>query len=216
MKKIKVTCIKQDDLGIITDAAKLTQIRGYVPQGTSNEGLVARLILMGHWAPLEFADMTVFIQGCSRVFLAQITRHRLVSFMSSSQQYQDHSNFDYVTPEALGEADKADYTKIMSRLDWEYRKLASSIGKDDARYLLPNACRVDLLMKANLREWLSVIIPQRICKRNTPETVHIMKLICEHLPFNMLTGPACITTGHCDQGKMACNDPYTCTSDLLP
>ena len=217
MKNIKVIPISvptAEDLSIITDAARMTQVRDYEFGNQPNTKLVVSLIKMGHWAPLEFVDMTVLIRGCSRTFLAQITRHRLCSFMSSSQQYQLHNDFHYVIPEEF--VDNSEYSALMDTINTEYCKFEKTVGRDVARYVLPNACRVDLLIKANLRQWLSVIIPQRICHRNTPETKHIMKLICELLPYNLLTGPACLTMGICDQGKMACSTPYTCKEELLP
>lgn len=219
MNKIKVIPLRvpsEADLALITDAARLTQVFDYSPTGQFMPGLAKRLMDMQHWAPFEFCDMTVLIKGCSRTFLAQITRHRLCSFISSSQQYQDHSKFDYVVPTSITGSDLKMYQKTMEKLRADYITLVEAVGKDDARYVLPNACRVDLMVKANLREWLSVIIPQRSCKRNTPETIHIMKLICALLPIDLLTGPECITTGGCNQGKMSCRDLYQSKMELLP
>ena len=218
MNKIKVIplAIPSDkELALITDAARLTQVFDYSPTGQYMAGLAKRLMTMGHWAPFEFCDATFLIKGCTRVFLAQITRHRLASYMSSSQQYQDHSKFDYLTPKSLSDVGVDIYATRMESIRKAYIDLLPLIGKDDARYVLPNACRVDLIIKANLREWLSVIIPQRICKRNTPETIYIMQQICQFLPYDLLTGPECITDGKCNQGSMACSDPYQCVGDLL-
>ena len=215
MNKIQVvplTMPNENDLKLITNAAKLTQVFDFSFKDSVNYRLLSRLIDMGHWAPFEFADFTVFINGCSRVFLAQICRHRLASYMSSSQQYQDHSNFDYVIPNEI--EDLENYQNVMSDLKVLYVNELQKSNKDAARYLLPNACRVNLMMKANFREWLSVIIPQRICKRNTPETIIIMKKIAAYFPFVLLTGPPCLTEGACNQGKMCCKSPYKDKSEL--
>ena len=218
MNKIKVIGIQvptEKELALITDAARLTQVKDYSFTGQYIPKLAQKLLTMGHYAPFEFVDMTVFIKGCSRTFLAQITRHRLCSFMSSSQQYQHIKIPDFVIPCGLSEEQITRYIDSANE-NWEvYNELEKEVGRDQARYILPNACRVDLLIKANLREWLTVIIPQRSCKRNTTETQYIIREICQLLPYDLLTGPECLTLGKCNQGSMACNDTYQCKGDLL-
>ena len=71
---------------------------------------VERLMSMGHLSALEHISFTFAIEGVSRSFLAQITRHRIASFSVQSQRYVelggDTGGFGYVVPpaiEALGE-----------------------------------------------------------------------------------------------------------------
>lgn len=52
----------------------------------SAEGMIRGLLARHHDSPLEFADLEFMIVG-DRSFLAQITRHRLVSFAVESQRY---------------------------------------------------------------------------------------------------------------------------------
>lgn len=218
MKNIKVTILNQptkDQLRIITDAAALTQIKGYKP-GTRpfNIDLVKRLVSMGHTSLLEFANLTVFIENASRVFLSQITRHRLSSYTSQSQQYQKHHGFDFLIPNDIqGTELQADYIAFMEQAEKLYGKLEAHVGRDTARYVLPGATCNNLLMSANLREWMTVIIPQRLCLRNTVETQYIMRLLLDKLKGTplcdlfLLSGPACCH-GTCDQGSMSCGKPF--------
>lgn len=224
MKNIKVTILSQpsgDQLRIITDAAALTQIKGYKP-GTKpfSIDLVKRLVKMGHTSLLEFAQLTVFIENASRVFLSQITRHRMASYTSQSQQYQKHHGFDFVIPEDIKATELyAEYIQFMHDAERLYGKLEEQVGRDTARYILPGATCNNLLMSANLREWLTVIIPQRLCLRNTAETRYIMKLILDQIketPLKdlfLLSGPACCHET-CDQGSMTCGKPFK-MSDIL-
>ena len=102
-----------------------------------------------------------------------------------------------------------------------YRLLkAHGVPRDQARYVIPGAARNDLFMDANARQWIEVILPQRICKRNTLETRHVMALILKNLMLNYdylfkHAGPACLTCGKCDQGKMSCGRPFTAFDELL-
>ena len=68
---------------------------------------LGRLANMGHQSPVEHASFTFGIEGVSRAFLAQITRHRVASFSVKSQRYVSAAeSFNYVVPpaiEALGE-----------------------------------------------------------------------------------------------------------------
>lgn len=224
MKNIKVTILSQPtdkQLQIITDAAALTQIKGYKP-GTKpfSIDLVKRLVSMGHTSLLEFANLTIFIENASRVFLSQIVRHRLSSYTSQSQQYQKHNGFDFVIPEDIKATELyADYIQFMHDAERLYGKLEEQVGRDSARYVLPGATCNNLLMSANLREWMTVIIPQRLCLRNTVETQYIMRLLLDRLkgtPLRdlfLLSGPACCH-GTCDQGSMSCGKPFK-MEDLL-
>lgn len=218
MKNIKITILDQpspDQLRIITDAAALTQIKGYIP-GTKpfSIELCKRLKDMGHTSLFEFAHLTVFIENASRIFLSQITRHRMASYTSQSQQYQKHHGFDFVIPEDIKQSEYyGTYLAFMEDAERLYSKLEASVGRDSARYVLPGATCNNLLMSANLREWLTVIIPQRLCLRNTTETQYIMKLILDKIkdaPLRdlfLLSGPACCS-GTCDQGSMSCGKPF--------
>jgi len=216
------------DLGLMTGAAKMTQVRGLMPDGVElNVGLLGRLLKMGHTSVLEHADFAVVVENATRVFLAQITRHRLASFTSASQQYQVHDGFDYLVPPFSPNDPEEDelhrrYVAMMIQIDSLYQDIERLLGRDWARYILPGACRNTLLMKGNLREWFTVVFPQRLCKRNTPETLLVMSKalhiaanggmveLCKH------TGPACLTIGVCDQGSMCCGKPYRDWTAMLP
>ena len=62
---------------------------------------------VGHASPIEHASFTFGIEGVSRTFLAQVTRHRIGSFSVQSQRYVRLEDFRYVIPpeiEAIPEA----------------------------------------------------------------------------------------------------------------
>ncbi|MEE1018409.1 MAG: FAD-dependent thymidylate synthase, partial [Acutalibacteraceae bacterium] len=76
-------------------------------------GFVNMLASVGHQSPIEHVSFTFGIEGVSRSFLAEVTRHRIASFSVQSQRYVAENNFEYVLPpeiEAIPEA-KAEFIK---------------------------------------------------------------------------------------------------------
>ena len=77
---------------------------------------VAMLERLGHESPLEHVTFTFTIEGVSRAFLAQITRHRIASYSVQSQRYVNKKgHFDFIVPPAISENDEAfeEYNKII-------------------------------------------------------------------------------------------------------
>lgn len=119
----------------------------------------------GHLSVFEHANITFHIEGISRSCMAQLTRHRHASFCVESQRYNryDLSGDDwYVTPpsmeqivvnsddETFAEAHFEDSMRCSAN---DYRiALESGIKPEDARYMLPEAAKTNLVMTCNVRE----------------------------------------------------------------
>lgn len=218
MNKIKVSLINQitaESLSIVTDAARLCFVKDYEPSKIFQPKLFTKLIEMKHMAPLEFLDFTFHLQGISRVASLQLVRHRTCSWMSSSFQYQSAEGFDYVVPPNMSYNNAKLYHEQMASARKTYIELKKEIGQDNARYCIPTSARTDMFMKVNLRNLIH-LVNVRICKRNSPEIVHIAKLICQCLPYELLEffAPDCMLGG-CTQGKMQCSEPYMCVEEML-
>lgn len=221
MKNINIRLITKPDFdvpGVIGGLASLTQHKKEFTPASHEAGLkiMQRLVDMGHTSLLECADFGFIFGSTSRVFLAQITRHRVASYTSGSQQYQDHDDFPFVMPESIANhaAAKEEFERIMHEINLSYGRLKAQVGKDDARYVLPGAASNHLYAKFNLREIVGPIMTQRVCRRNTPESLSNMRgmLRCmmsagfeDCIRFG---GCACVTEGRCDQGKMSCGSPF--------
>lgn len=217
MQQIKVTLqtpITEIELARVTNAANLCFIKNYEPTNKFNPKLFTELIKLKHFAPLEFLDFTIFIQGISRVAALQIVRHRTFSWMSSSFQYQKANNFDYVIPNGLQETELLAYKTYMEQARNLYINLEKTIGRDNARYTIPTAARTDMFMKGNFRN-LMHFINLRICRRNTEEVQILCQKIVSVFPKMLqqfLTASCC--HGTCDQGSMSCGKPFK-MEDLL-
>lgn len=195
---------------------------------------VDRLMNLGHESPFEHITFTFSIEGVSRSLLAQLTRHRIASYSVQSQRYVKSKDSKYVIPtsiENIPEA-KEEFCKVMENLLTSYNKiteilknhynkqykikakestaLSKSIEKlaiEDARYILPNAWKTNLICTFNARSLFN-FFNHRCCSRAQWE---IRNLACEMLKLvksvapNVFrfSGPKCLK-GVCPEGKMSC------------
>ena len=180
-----------------------------------NSAFISRLMDMGHHSPVEHASFTFSIEGVSRAFLAQITRHRIASFSVRSQRYVSEDAFNYVVPpaiEALGAAAVARFAGQMDTImDW-YHDWQGALGhgeksNEDARFILPNACETKMIVTMNARE-LMHFFELRCCNRAQWEIRSVAWLmLAEVLKVapNLFRdcGPGCLRGG-CPEGKKSC------------
>lgn len=127
----------------------------------SSEKFVAGIVRRGHEAVLEHFDITVkFV--CDRGVSHEIVRHRMASYCQESTRYCNYSQdkFDneitVIKPFFLDEnapgwlmwkrACKTAETAYFDLLDF-------GCTPQEARAVLPNSLKTELVMTANLREW---------------------------------------------------------------
>lgn len=124
-----------------------------------NKKFIQNIIALGHESPLEHASATFLISGVSRSLSHQLVRHRIASPTQKSQRYVKESNFEYVVPDSIKEKGLADvFEKQMNTIQGFYDYwIEQGILRQDARYVLPNACTTTLYFSANLREWRNII-----------------------------------------------------------
>lgn len=185
---------------------------------SSNTKIVENVVKFNHTSILEHLNYTFLVEGASRSFLAQVTRHRHFSFTSGSQHYIDYSKIaDFVIPiEMLEISDENLKTKTISKyLDTnsksleKYRDLISDgIKPEVARQVLPNGMRNNLVITGNLRQFIN-FLNQRLCFRNTSEIQYIAYKIYRELyklnpEIMKQVGPDCMIRGFCTQGHKTC------------
>jgi thymidylate synthase (FAD) len=181
--KVKILSITPDYIKAIWVAArncyykgKLTELEG---EYTTDKGylLLRKLIRLNHNSCLEHINFQISLEGVSRSFMAQITRHRHVTFHISSQHFQDHSDYLYVMPKFINSENKKLFINTINIINDTYKKIIENGDKHYiAREVLPNAVSVKIIMTVNLRE-LRHIIKIREGPENTPEMQEVMGLI---------------------------------------
>lgn len=110
---------------------------------------------LGHLSVFEHASSTVRIEGISRACSHQLVRHRLASFCQESQRYckYDFEGSDWYVMPPDTEGLYGCYEESMRCAADDYRRaLGEGVKPEDARYLLPEATKTNLVMTMNCRE----------------------------------------------------------------
>jgi thymidylate synthase (FAD) len=140
--------------------------------------LIKHLIKLDHGAMLEFASFNIkFV--VNRAFTHEIVRHRIASFAQESQRYVGYGDaIEFIIPSWMDhdavEFDAEDSTFICKLWDdwsqadiwWmgsmidvaiKYRCLLDEGWKpEQARDILPNACKTEINVYTNLRECIHI------------------------------------------------------------
>ena len=127
----------------------------------SAENFVRMLIERGHESVLEHASITVrFV--CDRGISHEIVRHRIASFSQESTRYCNYSNdrfrnnITFIKPCFLDEGTGGYklWKQAMFIAEKEYFELLKlGCTPQEARSVLPNSVKTEIVMTANLREW---------------------------------------------------------------
>ena len=146
---------------LIERAARTCYDTTHRMSSSDTRAFLKRLYDAGHHSVFEHAGATFRVRGVSRACSHQLVRHRLASYSQRSQRYVKEKEPAFVTPPSVRKAGgKAAgcYNKSM-RAAWDaYLELMSlGVPREDARYVLPNACATEMVMSANFREWLHVL-----------------------------------------------------------
>lgn len=125
-----------------------------------NPKRVERCLRNGHTSVTEHVSATFRIEGISRSCLAQLTRHRMASFSVMSQRYCTIEGDEwYVMPQSF--TDKGEEVMFEAAMDRAKRDYLHAIEKgikpEDARFLLPEATKTNLVMTINARSLMNFL-----------------------------------------------------------
>ena len=147
-----------------SDAHIETLLDGLTPEKTA--AFLQKLTDLGHASPIEHASFTFGIEGVSRTFLAQVTRHRIGSFSVQSQRYVRLDDFRYVIPpeiEAIPEA-KAQFI--------------ASMNEDAEKYL----ALVRTLEDAHTARFMAEGLTEKAARAKPPSRPMRMRALCCQMP----------------------------------
>lgn len=177
IERVARTCYKSED---------------YIKEGSA-ERLVKSLIDRGHEAMLEHYSFSIkFI--CDRGVSHEIVRHRVASFAQESTRYCNYSKdkfgneltfikpcfWDKYSPcmELWLQATKQDEVKYFELLEM-------GATPEQARSVLPNSIKTEIVMTANLREWrhfLKLRTAQAAHPQMRELTIPLLKELKEKIP----------------------------------
>ena len=125
-----------------------------------NPKRVRRCIANGHTSVAEHVSATFRIEGISRSCLAQLSRHRMASFSVMSQRYCEIEGDDWyvVPPSVIKAGEEVGFRAETEKAAKAYRRLlAKGVKKEDARFLLPEATKTNLVMTINARSLMNFL-----------------------------------------------------------
>jgi thymidylate synthase (FAD) len=182
--EVELLSYSPDPERLIERAARTCYDTTHRMSSSDTRVFLKRLFDAGHHSVFEHASATFRVSGVSRACTHQLVRHRLASYSQRSQRYVMEKTASYVTPPTIlkaGQGTAGLYRKaIESAWDAYLKLVAAGVPREDARYLLPNACASELVMSANFREWLHVL-RQRLAPDAQWEIAELCRLIHEKL-----------------------------------
>ena len=172
--------------------------------------LVRQVVKSGHHSVLEHASFTFAAEGISRACTHQLVRHRLASYSQQSQRYVKAKDFNYIVPQSVkAKGKERQFADFMAAAAALYAELGEAgIDKEDARFVLPNACETKIVITMNSRELLH-FFEKRTCSRAQWEiralAGEMLRLCKEKAPIIFENaGPSCVSRLECREGKMSC------------
>lgn len=156
---------------------------------------VQKIIKSGHEAVIEHFNITAkFI--CDRGVTHELVRHRLASYCQESTRYCNYSQekfgkeitviaphwyTDDTANNPKARALRPTWIRAMEAAEQAYlMMLEDGATPQEARAVLPNSLKTEIVMTANLREWRH-IIKLRTSKRAHPDMRYVMILAYDQL-----------------------------------
>ena len=178
----------------------------YKSEGKATESsataFIERIIKSGHESVIEHEKITVKIT-CDRGVSHEIVRHRIASYSQESTRYCNYSHDKFgreltlIKPCFWDECSKeySTWISIMQIIEDTYNKMIDDGAKpEEARSILPNSLKTEIVVTMNLREWRH-FLKLRTSERAHPQmrqiAVPLLKYFNKLLPsvFNDITDP---------------------------
>jgi thymidylate synthase (FAD) len=206
-----------EDAELLCGAAALTSTKSGSPSEVfenmdleTAKRIITRVTDYGHFSVIEHASFTFSIEGASRAMTHELVRHRIASYTQQSQRFVTYDTLaKYVTPPSVvcnAEA-KSIFDETLEKISETYQNLLRmGIPKEDARFILPNAAKTNIIVTMNARE-LRHFFCLRCCARSqweireaAIEMLRQAKKAASALFEN--AGPSCVELSYCPEGKM--------------
>ena len=172
--------------------------------------LIKKVIESGHGSTIEHIVFTFGISGVTRTLSHQLVRHRAgVAFDQQSQRYVNYKRPSYMVPGSIADAEPGLRDAFVAEMDESLelygRLLGAGIPGEDARFVMPNATRTNLVMTTNLRALIHMS-GLRLCTMAQWEIRRLFQLIRHEIfavsPFlGSFLAPKCVPLGYCDEDR---------------
>ena len=189
----------------------------------------------GHLSIAEHVNFTFAIEGISRACSHQLVRHRHCTFSQQSQRYVEIKedlkellelrDKDRILKEELYlmeickkyfvGIDIDNFTMYLDILIQYLQNIKQGMKPEDARAILPNATKTNIVMTCNLRE-LMHMCNLRLCTRAQKEIRELFEMIQKRVTsidsnLGNLLIPKCEVNGFCIENKSCGRKPMVST-----
>lgn len=143
------------------------------PKTATNDGYLANIISQSHFSVMEHGSVTFYVTGVSRSLLAELSRHRHLSFSVVSQRYVDANDLAMVKPPIMKDLDGEAWSTanyILEETESQVRHAYDSLvnifveqgykrkeAREAARAVLPNMTDSPMVVTGNIRAWRDVL-----------------------------------------------------------
>jgi thymidylate synthase (FAD) len=187
---VKFLASTQYAFELIENAGR-TCYKSEVKSKESSEKFVKKIIDNGHDSVLEHAHISLKII-CDRGVSHEMVRHRIASFSQESTRYCNYSKDKFggeitvIKPLFFHPSDVCyiHWYKAMETAEKAYFDLLlNGATAQEARSVLPNSLKTELVMTANIREWRH-ILKLRCSEYAHPQMQEVAKIIKQELIKN--------------------------------
>ena len=164
-----------------------------ITQNSANS-FVQRIINSGHESVIEHEKITVKII-CDRGVSHEIVRHRIASYSQESTRYCNYSKDQFgneitVIKPCFWDESSPNYLiwkKQMESIEKAYFDLLSNGAKpEEARSILPNSLKTEIVVTMNLREWRH-FFKLRTSRRAHPQMREVAIMLLENFKTTLPT-----------------------------
>jgi len=145
----------------------------------SAEKFVRMILKNGHHSVIEHVIASVKLIT-NRSVSHELVRHRLCSFSQESTRYVRYSDMEFIKPVWYAEWDfnkRTIFETACMVSELKYKELIKSgATPEQAREILPNSLKTELIVTANLREWRH-IFKLRCSKKAHPQIRALMQSV---------------------------------------
>jgi thymidylate synthase (FAD) len=179
--------------------------------------LIRKVKSAGHHSILEHVSCSFGIEGISRSCTHQLVRHRIASYSQQSQRYVRMDDPEWVVPDSIRDepGNLMLFSEAVSKAAEIYNELVSrGVAEEDARFVLPNACKTNIVVTMNLRELMHAS-GLRLCYNAQWEIRGVFEGMARAIAtsdelewFAASMRPKCFEAGKCDEVKPCRELPY--------
>ena len=159
------------------------------PKGDPKE-FVKRIIKREHMSVIEHVSASIRLIT-SRSVSHELVRHRIASISQQSQRYVKYDDIQFIIPEwydRIVSSQREVFLEYLLMVETAYNSIINNwqLKPEDARDILPNCTATELVMTANLREWMH-IFKLRCSDKALPATRNLMRSVrdgfVQELPY---------------------------------